>query len=33
MKLQTGSIAIYAFAMLIGAGVGSCVVLLVMVTR
>jgi len=33
MKLQTGSIAVYAFAMLIGLVVASCIVLLLMVVR
>jgi NADH-quinone oxidoreductase subunit L len=33
MRLQTGSIAVYAFAMLIGLVVASCIVLLLLVVR
>jgi NADH-quinone oxidoreductase subunit L len=33
VKLQTGSIAVYAFAMLIGLVVASCLVLLLLVVR
>ena len=33
VKLQTGSIAVYAFAMLIGVVVLSCIVLLLLVVR
>jgi NADH-quinone oxidoreductase subunit L len=33
VKLQTGSLAVYAFAMLIGLVVASCMVLLLMVVR